>query len=341
MAKIISVFNNKGGVGKTTYLYHIAHLMARSGKRVLLVDCDSQCNLTAYTMHDRDIERAWDDKGNSIYRVIELVHQGKGDFRPRGPSTPKPKEYPNLHMVPGDLLLSNFEDKLGDTWNRSRGGEESGLHVQSAIYRYIRWAGEKVNADVIFVDLGPNMGALNRAVLGSSDLFIVPVAPDLFSIKGTENLGTKLVSWRREWDQCCAAATDDSTDLPKGRPAFLGYVIQHHTARQNGLGMTQGWAIFGEQVPAAIESNIVNHLRPLGQAIAWPDGNYDLGRIPNLNSLIPYSLEARKPIFDCSSADGLRGEHITRARDSAELFSTMVRRIDEVLTLDAMPAMAT
>jgi cellulose biosynthesis protein BcsQ len=42
--KLVSIFNNKGGVGKTTYLYHIAHLLERQGKTVLLVDLDSQCN---------------------------------------------------------------------------------------------------------------------------------------------------------------------------------------------------------------------------------------------------------------------------------------------------------
>ena len=44
----IAIFNNKGGVRKTTYLFHIAHLLADNGFTTLMVDCDSQCNLTAY-----------------------------------------------------------------------------------------------------------------------------------------------------------------------------------------------------------------------------------------------------------------------------------------------------
>jgi len=56
---IISLFNNKGGVGKTTFLFHIAHVLADRNVRVLMVDCDSQCNLTAYSLHDNDIEAAW------------------------------------------------------------------------------------------------------------------------------------------------------------------------------------------------------------------------------------------------------------------------------------------
>lgn len=50
--KSIAIFNNKGGVGKTTYLYHIANILADAGNNVLMVDCDSQCNLTAYALED-------------------------------------------------------------------------------------------------------------------------------------------------------------------------------------------------------------------------------------------------------------------------------------------------
>ncbi len=56
MAKTISIFNNKGGVGKTTYMYHVAHMLARRDLSVLMVDCDSQCNLTAYSLGDSEIK---------------------------------------------------------------------------------------------------------------------------------------------------------------------------------------------------------------------------------------------------------------------------------------------
>jgi hypothetical protein len=76
---IISLFNNKGGVGKTTFLFHVAHVLAEGGHKVLMVDCDSQCNLTAYALQDKAIEKAWEDNGNSIYRAIEPVARGIGD----------------------------------------------------------------------------------------------------------------------------------------------------------------------------------------------------------------------------------------------------------------------
>ena len=327
--KIVSIFNNKGGVGKTTYMYHIAHLLERSSQTVLMVDLDSQCNLSAYSYSDVELERSWKPKGNSIWNAIELVYEGLGDIRHRSPTQIK-EEYPNLYMIPGDILLSNYEDSLGDTWSSAKGGSAPALRVQSAIYRYIKWAAEKVNADIVMLDLGPNLGALNRSILAASDYFIVPMSPDLFSIRGTMNLGQKLKIWRKDWDQCNEASSGD-VELPKGSPVFLGYVMQQHNIRQNNQGMTKGWSIFGDQVENAVRTNIITPLESLNQVHHWDDNNWNIGQIPNLHSLIPYSLDAKKPVFDCTSRDGLNGAHITRARDSADHFSPIVDKLLSVV----------
>jgi len=329
MPKIVSFFNNKGGVGKTTLLFHVGHLLAERHHRVLMVDCDSQCNLTAYTLNENAIQRAWDEKGNSVWRAIELVYRGIGDIRDRAPT-----EVANgLSLLPGDLLLSSFEDLLGETWNSAKGGSEPAVRAQSALLRSIDAAAAKANADVVLVDLGPNLAALNRAVLGASDFFVTPIAPDLFSIRGTENLGEKLLKWRAEWDQVNQAWTaQGSVSVPRGQPAFIGYVTQQHNLRNNAQGMTAGWQLFGAQVDAAVRSNIVDRLSPLGQAVAGLP-SYDLGKVPNLHSLIPYSLEARLPVFQCTSAQGLRGAHIEKARESRDLFAPIANAITKAAGL--------
>lgn len=180
------------------------------------------------------------------------------------------------------------------------------------------------------LDLGPNLGALNRSVLAASDYFIVPMSPDLFSIRGTKNLGLKLALWRKEWDQCNDAAVNN-IELPQGKPIFLGYVMQQHNIRKNPEGMTKGWSIFGKRVESAVMENIVDILRPLNQVHDWGDNNWNIGQIPNLHSLIPYSLEAKKPVFDCNRKDGLNGAHITTARESATHFNPIVNKLLQVL----------
>ena len=316
-------------------MYHVAHMLSRRDLSILMLDCDSQCNLTAYCLSDAEVRRSWGATGNSIFQIIDPVFRGVGDIRARMPSRVSDKGA--LYLIPGDLRLSNFEDLLGDTWSAARGGNEAALRAQSAIHRYVEWAVDRTKADLVLIDLGPNLGALNRSVLATSDYFITPVAPDLFSIQGTENLGNKLVAWRREWDQCNAAwrtsitAATTSLSIPAGRPSYLGYVVQMHNIRSTtAQGMTACWSIYGQQLEPAISTNIVAKLGPLSQVIHWPDGNHRLGQIPNLHSLIPYSLEARKPVFDCVSADGLRGAHLRRAQESQGHFENVVATLETV-----------
>lgn len=323
MSKILSIFNNKGGVGKTTYMYHVAHLLARQhNKKVLIVDCDSQCNVTSYSLEELAIEASWQQGGNSIFRVIEPIYEGIGDFVQIAP-TPIAN---NLFLVPGDLNLSLYEDRLGDTWNSAKGGSRPDIRIQTAIFRYINWCIQELDIDLVLIDLGPNLGALNRTLISSSDLFITPLASDLFSLKGTENLGNKLVFWATEWDQIRNAYNDNDIAIPNGKPKFLGYVIQQHNIRDNAAGMTKGWQIFADRINPTIMTNIVNKLIPLNQVVARAD--YNLGKIPNLHSLIPYSLNARKPVFDCTHREGLTGAHITSARESINHFTEIVDTIN-------------
>lgn len=233
-------------------------------------------------------------------------------------------------MLPGDLSLSEYEDRLGDSWTSARGNSEISLRPQIAIYRVIKQAAEKCEADIILLDLGPNLGPINRVVLGGSDYLITPVSPDAFSLRGTENLGNKLVTWRSEWNQCNLSWQGRGFDIPKGSPKFLGYVPQQHNIRNNAAGMTIGWQIFGNKMASSIQDNIVNKLTPLGQVVNPASGHYDLGMIPNLHSLIPYSQNARKPIFLCTANEGLKGDHIAKARNSRSIFDPVAQLLAQM-----------
>lgn len=325
----IAIFNNKGGVGKTTYIYHIANILADNGIRTLMVDCDSQCNLTAYAIDDAEIKKSWSDRGNSVYRVIQPVVENTGDIRMRQANNISEK----LYLIPGDIDLSMYEDRLGETWP-SASVQPASIRVQIALYRYIKFAAQKCNAQVVLIDLGPNLGALNRTVLGGCDYFITPLSPDLFSIKGTQNLGDKFVCWHDEWENNLRKWKKQGSgilleDLPNGTPKFLGYVTQQHNIRDTKSGMTKGWSIFGNQVDDAVRKNIVQQLSPFGQSVIKQ--NYMLGKIPNLHSLVPYSLNAHKPVYKCGSSDGLKGEHISKAKNSRKLYCDIINVITELV----------
>ena len=110
---VLTFFNNKGGVGKTSLVYHLSWMFAELGLRVLAVDLDPQANLTAAFLDEDELAELWtDDAGAStIFRSVKPLLD-VGDFTP--------VEYRKLNqrlaLVPGDLGLSGFEDELSGTW---------------------------------------------------------------------------------------------------------------------------------------------------------------------------------------------------------------------------------
>ncbi len=101
-----------------------------------------------------------------------------------------------LWVVPGDLGLSGIEDRLSDAWQRGFLGDEGAIRITTAFHRIIAGCAAQVNADVVLLDTGPNLGAINRAALLASDDLVVPLTADVFSLQGLRSLGAALRDWR-------------------------------------------------------------------------------------------------------------------------------------------------
>jgi chromosome partitioning protein len=193
------VLHNNGGVGKTSLVYHVAWMMARKGYRVLAADLDPQANLTAHFLDEEDVADLWlVEQGHSprwtVYGSLEPLVRAVGDV-----ATPRVMEIADrLDLVPGDMVLSSFEDELSSAWPGCLDRKERSFRVISAFWRLlIDAAGEET--DVVLVDVGPNLGAINRAAMVAADHVVIPLGPDLFSVQGLQNLGPTLRRWRAEW----------------------------------------------------------------------------------------------------------------------------------------------
>lgn len=146
-----------------------------------------------------------------------------------GAVTPTATDDERLALLPGDLSLSGFEDDLSSQWLACLDGKRlRPFLVMSAFWTVLRSVADRHRADVVFVDVGPSLGAINRAALVASDHVVVPVAPDLFSLQGLRNLGPTLREWRGEWQQRLGKLKDRSRPLPTGAMAPLGYVVLGH-----------------------------------------------------------------------------------------------------------------
>lgn len=312
--KSIAFFNNKGGVGKTSLIYHLSWMYADLGQRVLLADLDPQSNLTAMCFKDDVIEQIYEaDKPDTIFTAVEPVKRGVGDLRFFDPAVVTER----LAVVPGDLLLSDFEDELSATWPRCVDRDERAFRITSAFHRIIEDAGRRYDADLALIDVGPTFGALNRAALIAADFVVIPVAPDLFSVRGLENVGGRLKSWRAEWQDRLSRAPKLDFTLPSGEMRPIGYVISRHTEFADGVVRAfQKWIT---KIPSAYRGAVEDP--------AVPDEALSLGRLKDYRSLIAMAQEARKPMFKLRPGDGAIGGHQGAVSAAYDDFETLARTI--------------
>ena len=190
----ITIFNHKGGVGKTTLTVNIATALAAQDKNVLLVDTDPQCNLTSYLLADDVVDDLLDHsegpRGGTIWTAVKPIFDRVGVGRHI-----KPVSVRNLTLIPGDIRLSEFEEFLGEAWTDSFRRRLGGLQAVSAISNLVTHLSVERHFDYVFYDTGPNIGPLNRILLLDSKFFIVPVACDLFSVRALATLGATLSKW--------------------------------------------------------------------------------------------------------------------------------------------------
>lgn len=330
--KCIALFNNKGGVGKTSLVYHLAWMYADLGYTVVAADLDPQANLTGMFLDDDRIEKLWDSTEGSgtIYNAIHPLLGGTGDIRKPQPEEPTP----GLRLVTGDMLLSKAEDQLSSEWPKCLDRDERAFRVISAIWRALRMtANEEVKADLVLVDVGPNLGALNRAVLIASDHVVVPLAPDLYSIQGLRNLGPVLTKWRQEWADRRDRNPVADLALPRGDMQPIGYVVLQHSVRLNRP--VQAYERWIKRIPSAYGQHMLG--KPAAEDPVLPDDDpYCLGSLKHYRSLMPLAQEARKPMFFLKPADGAIGAHVNTVRDCYDDFRKLAIKTAEHCGLRAL-----
>ncbi len=226
---VITFFNNKGRVGKTSLVYHLAWMYADLGLRVVTADLDPQANLTAAFLYEERLEALWPDTDHpeTIFGAVQPLLKGLGDI-----ADPHLEEIEaRLALLVGDLALSGFEDELSAVWPDCLDRKERAFRVISAFWRIMQKAACSHQADVVLVDLGPNLGAINRAALIATDYVVVPLSPDLFSLQGLRNLGPTLRRWREEWRERLEKNPAAGLELPKGQMQPVGYIVLQHSVR--------------------------------------------------------------------------------------------------------------
>jgi cellulose biosynthesis protein BcsQ len=323
------LFNNKGGVGKTTLAFNLAHMFARLGRVVVAVDCDPQCNLSSIMLSEQTLFDLWQESGDAttISRCLEPVRRGKGTVL--APTTIEVA--PNLFLLPGDLALARFEQTLAEEWAKKMSADnERALDVTTAIDLLCWSALKETGANIVLLDVGPNLGALNRAALLACDAVLVPLAPDLFSLRGLENMGPTLREWRREWsvvrDQWMRGRDQESWPVHAIDP--IGYVVQQHLARVDRP--VKGYANWAQRIPSCYRENVLQEDLH-GEIPGIADDPHCLATLRHFASLVPLAQAARKPLFDLRQADGIGGGQLKTVAEAKAQIESLAGKILEKL----------
>lgn len=286
--KAISVFNNKGGVGKTTLTYHIAHAISEMGEKVLIVDADPQCNLTIFSLDQEKIHQIWEsedpfiDEGfeaskrkmnqmdykelisspRSIHFLLKPTEEGTGDLE----SLPPPAKLTNrLDIIPGRLTLHLYEEKVASRWTDIYRGEPLALRTITRIRSLAEEYAKIYGYDYVIVDTSPSLGALNKVIISTVDGFFIPAYPDLFSLYGIKNIGKALASWRDEFDIVYKLISAEKRhNFPEQFVTFLGYTIYNakkYSGGSNQWDLAQAHLNYANQIPQTIRENISPSMR--------------------------------------------------------------------------------
>jgi len=323
--KVISFFNNKGGVGKTTLTCNLASVFSKElKKRVLVIDCDPQCNATVLILgEDRTVPIYWDTivppenpPISTLLDVLKPIEVGDSSINPSITPVSAIANRFEVDLLPGHPRMSIIEDRLSDAWRGTSAGDIGGLRKTNWCSLFCDSLKDKY--DIIFLDLGPSLGSLNRTCLLGSDFFVTPMGADIFSIIGLRNIGDWLQQWTKIYSQgvklCDESNKTDIDNFAVRRSipitnGFAGYTVQAYIAKYIGgeRRPTKAFEKILHTFPEEIEKNL-GGFKPSHITTE----NFTLGEVPNMYSLVPLAQAVSSPICYLKSSDHLVGTHYTQ-----------------------------
>lgn len=317
--KSILFFNNKGGVGKTTTVYHVAWMLSEMGKKTIAIDLDPQVNLTSMFLTSERLEEIYEN--NLPITILDSINPVLSGDRYQSIYIEVIND--NLGLVLGNLSLSIFEDNLSDAWIKSLDGQVYSFRITSIFNTIINDAASQFNAEFVLIDVGPNLGAINRAVTISSDYIIVPVASDLFSLQGIKNLGQTLKKWKKDWQTRLEKKPQNITfEIPSKKSTPVGYIIMQHSAKESKP--VKSYLRWANRIPSYFSEYVLEKSSNI-QSVE-EDGNC-IALLKHYRSLAPLSMEAHKPIFLLKPADGAIGAHVYAVQKCYEEFESLTKKI--------------
>ncbi len=358
---LVSLFNHKGGVSKTTTAFNLGWTFAKKGIKTLIVDADPQCNLTAYVLglqKKDDLDSFYKDVANdNIYTKISGIISGSTiTIQPVKPCKTLNE---NLLLVAGHLSMSDLDISLAT-------GITSGKFLPftkqfiGAFHNIIRQTAKTNKCEMILVDMSPNAGAMNRSILMSSDYFLIPTSPDFFSYQAIQSLGEMLPKWDEDFLEFRDQSVPNA--LPESPPRMLGIISQKYrpyTKKISGFfdseekrnkqqqGIAKSFRDWIEKIQIASKDILAKNLNKHNMVITEElfnkhikdESPYNLISIGDFNSLVALSQKHSKPIFELTDEElDFKGKVLEQMKENQEQFNnsfdTLATRIRSLIEDD-------
>lgn len=313
MTKTVSLFNQKGGVSKTTTTFNLGWVLANAGFRVLLVDLDPQCNLTGLVLgynaiDDDNMERFYESRENLTMKPIvtalidgtspeRIIEQEKGKIFQT--------EHEKLFLLPGYLDTSDMDSQISVSL-KIASGIPATRNIPASLPKTLQLISENFDIDYTLYDLSPSIGGLNEVILMSSDYFIIPTSPDYFCLQAVSSLAKTILKWHEEISNFKKTNNFETKSYAiVNQPRFIGAIQQRYRPRYDKPGKSfQNWidiirdSINTRLVPALTGINCVVPRELFESSLKGSDLEpYDLAHIADFNSLIAISQQLSKPVF--------------------------------------------
>ncbi|BAQ45571.1 ParA family protein [Methylobacterium aquaticum] len=322
--KQIAIFNHKGGVSKTTMTFHLAWMLATLGKRVMVVDCDPQCNLTGVFLANMETDE-YPFESETPQKPKNIRDAVRPAFESRPYTITATELYESnlrsgLFLLPGHVGLSEYESQLAVAHELSN--TLSALqNIPGALHHAIERSAAAHNIDYALVDMSPSLGAINQNLFMTSDCFILPIAPDLFSSMALRSLARTLPKWAEWGRKASANAILKEADYPFRpiTPAYLGATVSNFRKRARGgekAKPTQAFQKWFDRLAEVRDTELLYALEssrmllpPMTYANAHAETNQFLMEIGSLDGLIATAQELAKPVFaiDLAKDTNFRG----------------------------------
>lgn len=333
MQKMISLFNHKGGVSKTTTTFGLGWAMADAGKRVLIVDCDPQCNLTGSVlgfMEPKEFEDFY-----STHPTANINSAVAPVFGPAAAALTVadvvPTKNPRLFLLAGHIDFAINETQLSIALGT--GSTLPALqNLPGALHHVLRMTAVQHQIDYVLLDLSPSVGALNQCLLMGSDYFIVPTFPDFYCAQAVRSLATVLPRWNTGVGSFRRAGI--RYPMPSEPPTLLGTVSQRYRPYRGAPAASfQDWI---NRIRDDVNTILVPALQPLGmvvsdtdfQAHVSADAPYNLANVADFNSLIALSQNHAKPAFALADAEiNRQGAVLDTMRQNRDDFAAVFQNL--------------